>query len=459
MRFIYFLIFTTLFVLTGCNSKKKTAKSEIRPAPAWITTKPADPFYYHGIGVSPKYAYSANYDYKQVAKNNALNDLASEISVKVNASSLLSQVEVNRQFSESFVSNTQVTSTEDLEGFELVDTYETPTHYYVFYRLSKEEHERRKALKRERALAAAADFLSAAEEFRNKRDAYQAYLLYIKSMEAIKSFWSEPLEYTYQGNRIFFGNHLISRIIGLLNEMQIQSSIRQIQITRGRSIDDEQFEIFVTFQNIRQPSIPVRLSYSGGRLRNPNQKTNAAGAVFIDLGRVTSTAQRERITAVINVEAWTSEATQNQQIIALMNQLRLKPFVLDVIVQSPSFFFVSDERAFGRPFSSAVLTDALKMELAKDQFQSTVIADNADFIVSISSDVEDVGFINRMSNVQLSFRIHITDRNFNVIYTRNVKNIRGIQTDEQSAARDAYNKAVRLIQRELYLEIRRNFIE
>lgn len=459
MRFLYLLILLNAFVFTGCKSKKKTAKTVQRPTPAWIAMKPADPFYYHGIGISPKLSFGPNYDYKQVAKNNALNDLASEISVKVNASSLLSQVEVNRQFSESFVSNTQITSSEDLEGYELVDTYETDTHYYVFYRLSKEEHERRKALRREKSLASAADLLTSAEEHRNKRDAYQAYIMYIKSMEAIKSFWAEPLEYTYQGNRIFFGNHLISRIISFLNEMQIQSPYRQIQATRGKFVEDEQLEIFVTFQNIRQPSIPVRLSYSGGRLRNPNQKTNASGAVYADIGRVTSTAQRERITAVINLEAWTMEATQQQQIIALMNQLRLRPFVLEVVIQSPSFFYWTDERAFGRTLPNTVLADALKMELAKDQLQATANAENADFIISITSDVEDVGYINKMSNVQLSFRIHITDRNNNVVYTRSVKNIRGIHTDEQSAARDAYNKAVRLIQRELYLEIRRSFIE
>ncbi len=448
-----------LVSISACRSKKPQAEQSIRPAPAWTQSKPIDPLYYHGIGISTKHSFSSNFDFKQVAKNNALNDLASEISVKVNASSLLSQIEVNRHVSESFVANTTLTSTEELEGFELVDTYENETNYFVFYRLSKEEHERRKALRRQRALSAAADFLISAEEFRTRKDAYQAYLMYIKAMETIKGFWAEPLEYTLGGERIFFGNHLISRTINLLNEIQIQSATHQIQAVRGRPIDDENTEVYVTFQNIRQKSIPLRMIYSGGRIRNSTQKTNAAGSVFFDIGRINSTNPRERITVNINIEAWTLEATQNQQIISLLSQIRLRPYTIELVIQSPLFFIESDEKALGRLLTSTPLADVLKVELSKDQFVTTQRLSDADFIVMISADTEEAGLVNQMSSVNLSFRIQITDPKNQVIYTRNVRNIRGMHTDALAASRDAYSKASRLIQRELYLEIRRNFIE
>lgn len=453
----FFIVILT--IIPACRSKKQQAEQTARPVPLWVQSKPIDPLYYHGIGVSSKQGNTLNSDYKQIAKNNALNDLASEISVKVNASSLLSQIEINRQFSESIISKTTLTSTEELEGFELVDTYENETHYFVFYRLSKEDHERRKALKRQRALSAAADLMSSAEEFRNKKDAYQAYLMYIKAIESIKSFWAEPLEYTFQGNKIFFGNYLISRIISFLNEIQIQSAAHQIQAVRGKTIEDENTEIFVTFQNIRQRSIPLRLTYSGGRVRNSTQKTNASGSVFFDIGRINSTNGRERITATIHLESWTSEATQNQQIISLMNQIRLRPFSIELIIQSPSFFIKSDEKALGRSLTFTPLADVLKIELAKDQFITTQNRQDADFLVSIFSDTEDAGLINQMRSVILSFRIQIIDSKSQVIYTRNVKNIRGLHTDILAASHDAYSKASRLIQRDLYLEIRRNFIE
>lgn len=453
------LLILILVSISACRSKKQQVEQTVRPAPTWTQSKPIDPNYYHGIGISSKQSFNTNLDFKQVAKNNALNDLASEISVKVNASSLLSQIEVNRQFSESFIANTTLTSTEELEGYELVDTYENETNYFVFYRLSKEDHERRKALRRQRALSSAADFLTSAEEFRNRRDAYQTYLMYIKAMETIKGFWAEPLEYTLQGERIFFGNHLISRIISFLNEIQIQSAAQQVTAVRGKTMDEEFTEIFVTFYNIRQRSIPLRLSYSGGRIRNSAQKTNAAGSVFVDLGRINSTSPRERIIASINLESWTTEATQNQQIVSLINQIRLRPYTIDLIIQSPSFFIQSDEKVLGRSLSATILADVLKVELAKDQFVTTQRLQDADFIVSISSDTEDAGPVNQLSSVNLSFRIQITDPKSQVIYTRNVRNIRGMHTDIQAASRDAYNKASRLIQRELYLEIRRNFIE
>lgn len=454
---ITFLVITALF--TSCISKQKTAENQVRPAPAWTQSKPVDPFYYHGIGVSTKLSNHANFDYKQIAKNNALNDLASEISVRVNASSLLSQIEINRHVSESFIANTTLTSTEELEGYELVDTYESETHYFVFYRLSREEHERRKALRREKALAAAADLLTTAEEFRNRKDGYQAYIMYIKSVEAIKGFWNEPLEFTYQGNRIFFGNHLISRIISFLNELQIQAPSGTVAATRGRPIDQELLEIIVVLNGIRQPSIPIRLTLTGGRVRNPNAKTNTSGAVYPDIGRIHSANPRERLTAVINVEAWTSEATSNFQIIQLMNQIRLRPFTLDILVQSPSFVVFSDERMFETKMNTSPLADVLKAEMIKDQFVIQPNGRDSDYIIHVDADVEDSGHINRMSSASLSFRIQILDKEGQMIYNRLVKSIKGIHTDARGAALDAYNKAARLIQREIYLEIRRSFIE
>lgn len=449
-----------IILIPSCSTKKATTTSQNRPAPSWTQSKPVDPNYYHGIGVSSKnLGNQANLDYKQIAKNNALNDLASEISVRVNATSLLSQVEVNRHLSESFIANTYLMSTEDLEGYELVDTYENDTHYFVFYRLSRELHERRKALRREKALESAADLLSSAEEFRNRKDGYQSFILYIKSIEAIKEFWNEPLETTFQGNKIFFGNYLFSRIIGFLNELQIQAYSNTITATRGRPIEPEQLEIFVTLNGIRQPSIPLRLTFTGGRLRNPNVKTNSSGAIFPDIGRITSTNPRERLSAVINLEAWTSEATSDYKILQLMNQIRLRPFSIDIIVQSPSFALISDERMFGASMNSTPLSDALKSELIKDQFVVYTNGPESDFKIWLEADVEDTGQISKMSSASLSFRIQITDKDGHILYNRIVKSVKGIHADARGAAIDAYNKAARLIQRELYLEIRRPFIE
>ncbi|MFQ5825538.1 MAG: LPP20 family lipoprotein, partial [bacterium] len=49
--------------------------------PAWVKKRPVSAQYYLGIGVSQK--KGVNRDYIQSAKNNALNDLASEITVTI----------------------------------------------------------------------------------------------------------------------------------------------------------------------------------------------------------------------------------------------------------------------------------------------------------------------------------------------------------------------------------------
>ncbi|MCB0780391.1 MAG: LPP20 family lipoprotein, partial [Flavobacteriales bacterium] len=95
-------------------------------------------------------------------KKNALNDLASEISVRVEGNSLLYTLDRKTSFSESFTSNIRTSTSEQLEGFELVDTWENEHEYWTYYRLSKAEHARIKAERKQRAMDQATDLYARA---------------------------------------------------------------------------------------------------------------------------------------------------------------------------------------------------------------------------------------------------------------------------------------------------------
>jgi len=119
-------------ILTQCVSTKT-----LPVKPSWIEKKPVDSESYLGIGASPK--NSKNTDYQQLAKSNALNDLASEISVRISNTSLLYTLSSNNTLKETFDSKTYTSTKEDLEGYEMVDSFEDETNYWVFYKLSKQK--------------------------------------------------------------------------------------------------------------------------------------------------------------------------------------------------------------------------------------------------------------------------------------------------------------------------------
>ena len=115
----------------GCAGGKSVASS----APEWTFNSPVLPAHYVGIGSASKLIHPLNAD--AVAKQQALDNMSRDIRVQVQSSSTVSTLQINGWLSESFSAQSTSTTQEDLEGFELVDTYSTETEVLVYYRLSK----------------------------------------------------------------------------------------------------------------------------------------------------------------------------------------------------------------------------------------------------------------------------------------------------------------------------------
>ncbi|MCB0787954.1 MAG: LPP20 family lipoprotein, partial [Flavobacteriales bacterium] len=112
-----------LALVAGCKGAEPVVTTPPPAAPArpfWVGSRPVSDAYYVGVGLAAK----ARPDFQETAKKNALNDLASEISVRVEGNSLLYTLDRKTSFSESFTSNIRTSTSEQLEGFELVDTWE-----------------------------------------------------------------------------------------------------------------------------------------------------------------------------------------------------------------------------------------------------------------------------------------------------------------------------------------------
>ena len=89
---------------------------------------------FHGIGVVSKYNSE---NYIQTAKNNALNDIASEISINISSELVDIMIEQSGMSEEQSRSEIQALTKADLEGYELVDTWDNGNEYWVYYKLSK----------------------------------------------------------------------------------------------------------------------------------------------------------------------------------------------------------------------------------------------------------------------------------------------------------------------------------
>lgn len=221
---IHFKILTLLVVLlvASCTSSKKTQQEQsvIPEKPSWVLQRPVSSQYYIGIGMALKRNSPA--EYPNVAKRNAISDLASEIKVSVSGNSVLSQFENNDEFRETFTNNTKVKIQEDLEEFEVVGAWESNDEFWVYYRLSKAKYREIKQRKINSAIASAKSFITNAEGLKAKNLYNEALSNYFKAFLEIEKYLDEDLRTDMDGQEVFFAAELLRRIEALLAEIEVR---------------------------------------------------------------------------------------------------------------------------------------------------------------------------------------------------------------------------------------------
>ena len=111
--------------------------------------------YYIGIGHSTKDGIN---NYIQSAKNSALEDLVSEIKVNISSTSVLSQIDANKEFQEKYEQIIQTMVADESEEYEQVDALEDNLNFWVYYRLSKQRYKEIKDKQKRDAVAWSLDY-------------------------------------------------------------------------------------------------------------------------------------------------------------------------------------------------------------------------------------------------------------------------------------------------------------
>lgn len=186
--------------------------------PHWLETRPASSLYYTGIGVCSK----AEDDYQNKAKQNALADLASEISITISGSSLLQKFENDEDIVENFRKETLVSFVNELEGYELAGSYEDADHYWIYYRLLRQTYQDIKQKKLDNARAISFDFYKKALDAKKDYKIHNAIDYGIKSINALRDYLNDNITASIDGQE----KNLAAEIYTLLTEMLQKIKIR-----------------------------------------------------------------------------------------------------------------------------------------------------------------------------------------------------------------------------------------
>lgn len=433
-----------LLVLTAaCGSQKPIAEPpppEIRPD--WVQQRPRLSGYYIGIGVVRKTQNS--FDYLEHAKQNAFNDLASQIQVNVQANSIQSQLERNRVFSDEFRSFTRLSTSVALEAYELVDTWQNDQEYWVYYRLSTAEFQRQKEARMQSALQQSLDAYRRAKAAEAAGNPMGAYDFYFRALEAVKAHIGEPLTYLEAGETHFLGNELLASINSLSRDIAIRVNHRNLKGRIGKPIEEE---LLITVSFPRTKGEPVRnfplkiwFSQGAGTIVG-NTATDANGVCRIRIANIAARDALQELRIEPDLEGLLRNDPARQLWLKVIDPQAISHEKVIVEVSSPRLMVLGKEPAVGQGEQRDVLQAAAKARLAREGLQLSDRPESVDYRLLIEANLRQGPVNSGMYTALLDVKISLIDAEGNQRYSQSLSSVRGVQLDYERAAEAAYKRA------------------
>ena len=429
-----------MILFLGCSG----AKTTVAPPPPWTVESPVTPGYYIGIGSASKLAHPLDAD--AVAKQHALDNLSREIRVKVDATSDMNVLQVNGWLNESFTQQSQSTTQEDLEGFELVDTYANETEVLVYYRLSKAKHAQIKAAKRQAAIELADGQLQAANRARMQGQVQQAVDASIRGMDALRPFLDQPLIMPDEnGENRDVALALMQVLNACMTEVTLSCEREEVQLTVDEAFRGEAV-ISATLNGIPAPNLPLNYKYSRGDLPTRGETvTDGQGRALIILEKFEPGTTESLLEIAVNGTALAQNLPLTHPFRATAQSMQSAPLRVPVKLEPVQLQLKVEERAFGKKRDREVLNPAIRQALQTSNVRLTEDCDPCMTMV-LEADARPGGQGQGFTTVYVDLVGTVTDDQGEVIFTQTLTKIKGIQMDAMRATDAAYDKAAEEIQ-------------
>ncbi len=404
--------------------------------PHWLISHPVKHDFYVGIGYSEK---SDVFNYVERAREQALNNISSEIRIQINSESISEQIELNGIFTSSYHSVTHSISMQNISGYELVDVYETENDYWAFYRLSKNSYKQQILNEKSLHFKIAADnYENHLISFNNGNYVESLYylLLALSNVEKyISPFYIGYLEiddvlYVRNIHRkinTIFKNFAINEI-GLLNVYDLDSS--------------NKLELFATYRENDLPihDLYLRISLSmGAKTINRAIATNSDGIVSFEIPKSIPPLENIIIKAYYDIEKLpfyneikSYSITDNLKSFIFRRELRIKPIVIGVHGTIESKFI---ENNISKIFSE------YNVKISRNKISK--------YNIHYSYSTRHIGEMYGIHTVETNMSINIKNENGITVQSYNVNNIRGRHNNKETAESSSISNATGQIMQEI----------
>lgn len=455
LKISFFLLAALIVSFQSC-----TVINAAQKKPKWVNQKPTNNEYYIGIGKSNK----TNNDYLQAAKNNALADLISEISVNISTHSLLHQFEDNSGFKESYEAYINLKAKNEIEGYELIDTYEDKNEYWVYYRLSKAEYERKKREKLEKTKNLSKDFFEKAKASEKIYDINNAIIFYVKAFDALKKHLDEDLSvFLLEEGKIYLDNAIFQSIQEIFSNIVITPEKDIFEIT-ALSTDSDPVNVKVKYktsletQNLE--NIPIVFYFPNSEIKTQEKVVSKSnGIAKCSIAHQAPKGKSQIIKAKLNIDNYFGPDTPDNFLKQMFTERGTIPYGNIIVEVNELFAYLESEELFlGQTSKRKPITNILKTVLSENFFSFTEDREKADVLIKIKSSViegEKLGQYN-LHTAFLNCTISIKNLNTGMeVFTQDITNVKGMKSGSyNNAAENAIEKTKEKIINEIIPEIR-----
>jgi hypothetical protein len=443
-------------IIGGCspsvtNSSLKSNLQSTRPE--WLTAKPVQPSYYIGIGHSTK---DGTNNYIQSAKKSALEDLVSEVKVNISSTSVLSQIDVNKEFQEKYEQIIQTTVADEIQEFEQVDAWEDDRNYWVYYRLSKQRYKDIKDQQKRDAVAQGLDFFTKAKESERRGELVLSLGFYYQGFRAIEKYLGEPIRLEFEGKEILLTNEIIASMQMLLDKIELSVDPREIMLNRRVAQSDLAVMTKVVEKGSRNSisDLPLLAAFEKGAGDVfPNYKTNATGQAKILLTKISSRDLEQ--TVAVQVDLMSFAGNEGSDIYALVARKMVVPKATVLLkVQRPIVYITSVERSLGVDKSNQQITNRIKNYLANSGFEFTEDRSKAELALDVNANSEKGAVSGSIYITYVTALIRVsTARDNKEIYATTLDRVKGFSLDYERSSQEAYNKSLETLEKDKLPEL------
>lgn len=430
-----------MLLLASCSPH--TSKTVGPPRPDWLSAKPYSSGYYVGIGHSAK---EGTNNYIQTAKKSALEDLVSEISVNVSATSILSQIDVNKEFSERFEQIIQTTAADEIQEFEQVDAWEDIDNYWVYYRLSKERYRQIKEEQKRTATLLARDFFDKGRSAEKEGKDIAALGYYFQAFRSLEKYLADAIVADIDGREVLLVNETFASIQRLLDNMALTAQPSELQVNRRLSQDHIELLIKAQRKDGHTPiaglSLLARFDKGAG-LVHPNYTTDADGHARILITQISSKDLEQSVRVAVNVDELGGGLGNSQVFKLIANSFHVPATRVLLKVQRPVIFMVTSEKNFGDEKSVRQISDRVRSMLSSSGFEFTRDKQQADLTFDVHIDTQKGSVSGSIYITYLSGSIRVSSFRDGVeIYSTTFDRVKGYGLDYDKSSFDAYNRAL-----------------